>query len=178
MLCEACDGRRYRSDVLQVRVDGLSIVDVLALGIEEACEFFADDPKIERRLRPLQEVGLGYLSLGQPLSTLSGGEMQRLRLAQALSERGRGNLYVLDEPTTGLHASDVVALLRCIDRVIEAGASVIAVEHNLDVIRAADHVIDLGPDAGPAGGKIVGEGPPEKIARLNTATGRALRELR
>jgi excinuclease ABC subunit A len=178
MSCEACDGLRYRSEVRQVRLAGLSIVDVLALGIDEACQHFADDAKIERRLRPLQEVGLGYLSLGQPLSTLSGGEMQRLRLAQALSERGSGNLSVLDEPTTGLHPADVVALLRCIDRVIEAGASVIVVEHNLDVIRAADHVIDLGPDAGPGGGQLVGEGSPAEISRLDTATGRALRELR
>jgi excinuclease ABC subunit A len=178
MSCEACDGLRYRSEVRQVRLDGLSIVDVLALGVDEACEHFADDPKIERRLRPLQEVGLGYLTLGQPLSTLSGGELQRLRLARALAERGRGNLYVLDEPTTGLHSADVAVLLRCIDRVIEAGASVIAVEHNLDVIRAADHVIDLGPDAGPAGGRIVGEGTPAQIARLATATGRALRDSR
>jgi len=178
MSCETCDGLRYRSEVLQVRLDGLSIVDVLALGIDEACERFADDPKIEGRLRPLQEVGLGYLSLGQPLSTLSSGELQRLRLAQALSERGRGNLYVLDEPTTGLHPADVMALLRCIDRVIDAGASVIAVEHNLEVIRAADHVIDLGPGAGPAGGRVVGEGAPAQIARLDTPTGRALRDLR
>ena len=178
MSCEACDGLRYRPEVRQVRLDGLSIVDVLALGIDEACEHFADDPKIERRLRPLQEVGLGYLSLGQPLSTLSGGELQRLRLARALSERSRDNLYVLDEPTTGLHSADVVVLLRCIDRVIEAGASVIVVEHNLDVIQAADHVIDLGPEAGPAGGRVVGEGTPAQIARLDTPTGRALRDAR
>ena len=175
MPCEVCSGLRYRQEVLQVCLDGLSIVDVLALGVDEACERFADDPKIEKRLRPLADVGLGYLSLGQPLSTLSGGEIQRLRLAQALVERGRGNLYVLDEPTTGLHAADVALLVGCLGRVIDAGASVIAVEHNLDVVRAADHVIDLGPDAGPHGGRVVGEGRPEEIARLDTPTGAALR---
>ncbi|MCP4239109.1 MAG: excinuclease ABC subunit UvrA [bacterium] len=175
MPCEMCSGLRYRQEVLQVRLEGLSIVDVLALGVDEACERFADDPKIEKRLRPLADAGLGYLSLGQPLSTLSGGEFQRLRLAQALVERGRGNLYVLDEPTTGLHAADVALLVDCLGRVIDAGASVIAVEHNLDVVRAADHVIDLGPDAGPYGGHVVGEGRPEEIARLDTPTGAALR---
>jgi len=175
MPCELCSGLRYRDEVLQVRLDGLSIVDVLALGVDEACERFAGDRKIEARLRPLADVGLGYLRLGQPLSTLSGGEFQRLRLAQALVERGQGNLYVLDEPTTGLHAADVALLVDCLGRVIDAGASVIAVEHNLDVVRAADHVIDLGPDAGLHGGRVVGLGPPEEIARLDTPTGAALR---
>ena len=175
MPCDVCSGLRYRAEVLQVRWDGLSIVDVLGLGIEEACERFAGDTKIEKRLRPLVAVGLGYLSLGQPLSTLSGGEFQRLRLAQALVERGRGNLYVLDEPTTGLHAADVGLLVDCLGRVIDAGASVIAVEHNLDVVRAADHVIDMGPDAGPLGGRVVGAGTPSEIAKLDSPTGAALR---
>jgi len=175
MPCDVCSGLRYREEVLRVHWDGLSIVDVLGLGIEEACERFAGDAKIEKRLRPLVAVGLGYLTLGQPLSTLSGGEFQRLRLAQALVERGRGNLYVLDEPTTGLHAADVGLLVDCLGRVIDAGASVIAVEHNLDVVRAADHVIDMGPEAGPFGGRVVGAGAPGEVADLDSPTGIALR---
>jgi excinuclease ABC subunit A len=161
--------------VLQVRLDGLSIVDVLALGIDEAIEHFGEDARIGQRLRPLSRVGVGYLTLGQPLSTLSAGEMQRLRLAQALSERGAPDLYVLDEPTTGLHPADVRQLLDCFDEVIAAGASVLVVEHNLDVIRAADHVIDLGPEAGPGGGRVVATGTPEAVARADTPTGAALR---
>jgi excinuclease ABC subunit A len=173
--CDSCEGRRYRSEVLQVRLDGLSIVDVLALGIDEAIEHFGEDARIGQRLRPLSRVGVGYLTLGQPLSTLSAGEMQRLRLAQALSERGAPDLYVLDEPTTGLHPADVRQLLDCFDEVIAAGASVLVVEHNLDVIRAADHVIDLGPEAGPGGGRVVATGTPEAVARADTPTGAALR---
>jgi excinuclease ABC subunit A len=175
MTCEVCEGLRYRPEVLAVRSDGLSIVDVLALTVDDAVAHFADDPKIGKRLRPLSQVGLGYLTLGQPLSTLSGGETQRLRLAQALAERSRGLLYVLDEPTTGLHPADIALLLDCLDQAIAAGGSVIVVEHNLDVIRAADFVIDLGPDAGPGGGRVVGAGSPEEIARLDTHTGTALR---
>jgi excinuclease ABC subunit A len=175
MPCEDCEGLRYRPEVLGVRVDGLSIVDVLALSVDEALERFADDRKIAKRLQPFSRVGLGYLTLGQPLSTLSGGESQRLRLAQALTERGAGNLYVLDEPTTGLHPADIQLLLGCLDQVIEAGGSVIVVEHNLDVIRAADFVIDLGPEAGPGGGRIVASGTPEEIARCPSHTGAALR---
>ncbi len=175
MPCEECEGLRYRPEVLGVRVDGLSIVDVLALSVDEALERVADDRKIAKRLQPFSRVGLGYLTLGQPLSTLSGGESQRLRLAQALTERGAGNLYVLDEPTTGLHPADIQLLLGCLDQVIEAGGSVIVVEHNLDVIRAADFVIDLGPEAGPGGGRIVASGTPEEIARCPSHTGAALR---
>ncbi len=176
MPCEVCDGRRYRSEVLDVRVRGLTIVDVLALTVDEALEHFAGEPRIAERLLPLARVGLGYVSLGQPLSTLSGGENQRLRLAQALVERSAGHLYVLDEPTTGLHPADTQLLLDCLEQVIEAGGSVVVVEHNLDVIRAADHVIDLGPEAGPGGGRVVAEGPPDAIARCKAShTGAALR---
>jgi excinuclease ABC subunit A len=176
MPCEACDGRRYRPEVMQVRVGGRSIVDVLGLSVDEALAFFDDDPAVAKRLRPLARVGLGYLALGQPLSTLSGGETQRLRLAQALVERSPGGLYVLDEPTTGLHPADVRLLLDCLDQVIAAGSSVLVVEHNLDVIRSADFVIDLGPGAGPEGGRLVAAGPPEAIARCaESATGAALR---
>jgi excinuclease ABC subunit A len=174
--CEHCRGTRYRPEVRQVCINGRSIVDVLRLTVEEACEVFAGDRHIVERLSPLRRVGLGYLPLGQPLSTLSGGEAQRLRLAQALSEGPQRALYVLDEPTTGLHPVDIQVLLGCFDELIEAGASVLVVEHNLDVIRSADHVIDLGPEGGPGGGQIVATGRPEEIARCAAShTGAALR---
>ncbi len=178
MPCEVCDGLRYRPEVMQVRLAGRSIVDVLGLTIDEALALFDDEPAIAKRLRPLERVGLGYLTLGQPLSTLSGGETQRLRLAQALVERSAGALYVLDEPTTGLHPADVRLLLECLDQVIAAGSSVLVVEHNLDLIRAADFVLDLGPGAGPAGGRLVAAGTPAEIARCpDSATGAALRAV-
>ena len=177
MPCDACDGRRYRDEVLEVKLRGCSIVDVLGLSVEEALAFFADDAKIVERLAPLERVGLGYLTLGQPLSTLSGGESQRLRLALALREGAPRTLYVLDEPTTGLHASDVEVLLGCLDDLLARGASVIVVEHNLDVIRRADHVIDLGPEGGPGGGRVVAAGTPAEVARSETHTGAALRAV-
>jgi excinuclease ABC subunit A len=176
MPCELCGGRRYRPEVLEIRVRGHSIVDVLALTVDEALALFGDDRRIARRLEPLSRVGLGYLSLGQPVSTLSGGEAQRLRIAQALTEGSAGALFVLDEPTTGLHAADIGVLLRCLDQVLDAGGSVIAVEHNLDVVRHADYVIDLGPEGGPGGGRLVAAGPPEAIAASPAShTGAALR---
>ncbi len=175
--CDACGGRRYRREVLDVRIAGRSISDVLDFGIEQACAFFADDPKIVARLDPLVRVGLGYLRLGQALSTLSGGEYQRLRLGQALVERPGRRLYLFDEPTTGLHPADIEILLGCFDQVIEAGASVLVVEHDLDVIRRADWVIDLGPGGGPEGGRIVAEGPPDLVAGVPTSlTGNLLRD--
>ncbi len=173
--CELCEGRRYRPEVLQVRLDGLSIVDVLALTVDEARRRFEDDARIADCLEPLARVGLGYLTLGQPLSTLSGGETQRLRLAQALGEGREGSLYVLDEPTTGLHPADIQVLLRCLDALLDAGGSVLVVEHNLDVIARADHVIELGPEGGPGGGRVVASGPPAAIARSASHTGAALR---
>jgi excinuclease ABC subunit A len=176
MPCEDCDGLRYRKEVLDVHVGGRTIVDVLGLTVDEACHAFAGDRQIDARLAPLARVGLGYLTLGQPLSTLSGGEMQRLRVAQALSESVAGTLYVLDEPTTGLHPTDIDVLLRCLDDLLGAGASVIVVEHNLDVIRRADHVIDLGPEGGPGGGRLVVAGTPEAVMACEAShTGAALR---
>jgi excinuclease ABC subunit A len=176
MPCDDCGGRRYRPEVLGIRVKGLSIVDVLALPVEDALALFSDDRRIARRLEPLVRVGLGYLALGQPLSTLSGGEAQRLRIARALTEGSAGCLFVLDEPTTGLHPADIEVLLHCLDRILEAGGSVIVVEHNLDVIRRADFVIDLGPEGGPGGGWLVAAGPPEVIAASpGSHTGAALR---
>jgi excinuclease ABC subunit A len=175
MPCELCGGGRYRPEVLEIRVEGLSIVDALALTVDEALERFAGDQQITRRLRPLSRAGLGYLTLGQPLSTLSGGESQRLRLAQVLAAEGAGSLCVLDEPTTGLHPADIEVLIRCLDEILEAGGSAIVVEHNLDVIRQADFVLDLGPEGGPGGGEIVAAGPPAAIARSRGShTGAAL----
>ncbi len=174
--CEACGGTRYRPEALSIRIGGRSIVDVLGLTIDEAVEVFADDPQITDRLRPFRSVGLGYLTLGQPLSTLSGGENQRLRLALALAEGGAGFLYVLDEPTTGLHPADVEVLLGALDELLRVGGSVVAVEHNLDFIRSADHLIDVGPEGGPEGGRIVAEGSPEAVARVRGShTAAALR---
>jgi excinuclease ABC subunit A len=176
--CEDCGGCRYRKEVLDIRIDGRSIVDVLALGIDEACEVFAADARIVDRLRPLSRVGLGYLSLGQPLSTLSGGEAQRLRLGQALLEGAGRTLYVFDEPTTGLHPSDTEVLVGCFDEVIEAGASVLVIEHDLELVAQADWVIDLGPGGGPDGGRLVAAGTPEAVAAVESSlTGRLLRSM-
>ena len=174
--CESCGGLRYRREVLEVEVEGRNIVDVLALPTDEALEVFASDRKIVARLQPVREVGLGYLTLGQPLSTLSGGENQRLRLALALGERQPGALYVFDEPTRGLHPADVQVLVGCLDRLVANGSSVVVVEHDLALIAQADHVIDLGPEGGPGGGRIVAQGRPADVAAVKaSATGQALR---
>jgi len=174
--CEACDGTRYRPEAREIRLDGRSVVDVLALTLEETLAAFADDGAVAPRLRPFVDVGLGYLTLGQPLSTLSGGEAQRLRLGLALAARGGRPLYVLDEPTTGLHPADVDVLIGCLDALIEAGGSVVVVEHDLDVIRRADWVIDMGPEGGPGGGRLVAQGRPAAIADTPAShTGAALR---
>jgi len=176
--CESCGGRRYRKEADAIRLGGRAIHDVLDLTLDEARALFADDAAIASRLAPFARVGLGYLTLAQPLSTLSGGELQRVRVAQALGGERDRSLYVLDEPTTGLHASEVQVLLDCLGELLDAGASVLVVEHNLDVIRLADHVIDLGPEGGPGGGRIVAQGPPEAIAACAAShTGRALRGL-
>jgi len=159
-----------------VRVGGRTIVDVLGLTLDEAAASFADEPLVADRLRPYQRVGLGYLTLGQPLSTLSGGEIQRLRIAAALGAGRPRTLYVMDEPTTGLHAADVEVLLACVDELLDTGSSVVVVEHNLDWIRRSDWVIDLGPEGGPGGGRVVATGTPAQIARApGSITGAALR---
>ncbi len=174
--CEHCDGARYKPEARDITVNGLSIVDVLALSVREARQRFAGEKTIGPRLEPLCRVGLGYLTLAQPLSTLSGGELQRLRIAQALAAGTPGALYVMDEPTTGLHVSEVQVLVSCLDALLDAGSSVILVEHNLDVIRAADWILDLGPEGGPGGGRLVAEGTPEAIAKVDASfTGAALR---
>jgi excinuclease ABC subunit A len=176
MPCDHCDGASYRREARELRWSGLDIVEVLALTVDEARERFRDDRAVVERLAPLSRVGLGYLALGQPLSTLSGGEAQRLRLAQALAQGGARTLYVFDEPTTGLHPADIERLLDCFDALLDAGASLFVTEHDLTLIRRADHVIDLGPGGGPAGGRVVFAGPPEALAaQRDSLTGAALR---
>jgi excinuclease ABC subunit A len=177
--CQECEGRRYRAEVLGVKHRGKSIGDVLALTVDEAVDFFAAQPALARRLRVLQDVGLGYLRLGQPATTLSGGEAQRLKIAAELAARATGEmLYLLDEPTTGLHLDDVKKLLQVLHRLVDAGNTVVLVEHHLDVVRAADWVVDLGPEGGEEGGEIVAEGPPEAIAQTpGSYTGKFLAEL-
>lgn len=175
--CPACHGRRFTRDVLSVQYQGRTIADVLEMTISEANAFFGDVAAIASKLSVLEEVGLGYLKLGQPATTLSGGEIQRIKLAKELSRRSGGrSLYLLDEPTTGLHVADVARLLQLLQRLVDAGNTVIAIEHNLDLIKSADWVIDLGPEGGSAGGRIIAEGTPEQIAEIDGSyTGRALR---
>ena len=161
-VCEACEGQRYSDEALSYRYKGKSIVDILALSAAEAYEFFADNRKLRRALGAMLEVGLPYLSLGQPLSTLSGGERQRVKLAKDLDKRG--SIYVLDEPTTGLHAADIQKIMAVLDSLVERGNTVIVIEHNLDVMKQADYIIDVGPDGGTAGGEIVFTGTPQEMA--------------
>jgi len=175
--CETCRGRRYAEPVLDARWRGRSIADVLDLRVEEALEVFANHRRIRRPLEALRDVGLGYLRLGQPLNTLSGGEAQRVKLSRELVSKGEGAVYVLDEPTTGLHFADIEKLVAVLHRLVDAGGSVIVIEHNPDVIANADHVIDMGPEGGLQGGCIVAEGTPEEVALLGTHTANALRSL-
>jgi excinuclease ABC subunit A len=177
--CEACHGHRFNDATLEVCFKGKSIADVLELTVAEAAEHFAAHPKVLGPLRLLMDVGLDYLQLGQPSPTLSGGEAQRIKLARELSRRATGRtLYILDEPTTGLHFEDVRKLLGVLQRLVDAGNSVVVIEHNLDVIKTADWVIDLGPEGGPEGGTLVARGTPEQVARVKTShTGRHLAPL-
>jgi excinuclease ABC subunit A len=177
MTCDVCKGNRFDRETLEVTYKGKNITEVLSLTIDEALEFFADIPKIEDKLRTLVDVGLGYLQLGQPATQLSGGEAQRMKLASELSRKATGKtLYLLDEPTTGLSASDVHVLLRVINRLVDAGNTAIIVEHNLEVVKTADWVIDLGPEGGDAGGEVIAQGTPEELAEVwNSYTGNFLR---
>ena len=159
--CDECMGKRYKQEVLELTYNGKNINDVLELAIDEAHDFF-EAKKIRSKLKILRDVGLGYLKLGQPVSTLSGGEAQRIKLARELNKWG--NIYILDEPTTGLHMADVEKLLKVINRLVERGNTVIVIEHNLDVIKNADWIIDMGPEGGSKGGEIIAEGTPEEIA--------------
>jgi excinuclease ABC subunit A len=174
--CDACDGRRFEPNVLDVKVKGLSIHDVLSLTVDAAIERFHHQQKLGRALWYLQQVGLGYLRLGQPATTLSGGEAQRLKIARQLATAGKGErrLYILDEPTTGLHLEDVRQLVKVLDRLVDAGHTVLVIEHHLDVIKRADWVIDLGPEGGEDGGRVVAAGTPEDVARADSYTARYL----
>jgi excinuclease ABC subunit A len=177
--CEVCAGKRYNREALEIRYKGKTISDVLEMTVEEGLKFFENVPFAENKLRTLNDVGLGYIHLGQPATTLSGGEAQRIKLATELSRRATGRtLYILDEPTTGLHFADVERLLEVLHRLVEAGNTVVVIEHNLDVVKTADWIIDLGPEGGKAGGEIIAEGTPEQVARVRRSfTGRYIREL-
>src|SRR5204862_7847078 len=164
--CDVCGGKRYNRETLQVHYKGKSIADILAFTVEQALDLFANVPPIANICRTLVEVGLGYIQLGQSSTTLSGGEAQRVKLARELSKRQTGRtLYILDEPTTGLHFDDVRKLLDVLQRLVSLGNTVLIIEHNLDVIKQADWIVDLGPEGGDGGGRIVAQGPPEQIAR-------------
>jgi excinuclease ABC subunit A len=177
--CDVCRGRRYNRETLQVRYKGKNIADVLDMTMDEAAEFFANIPKILRKLETLQNVGLGYIKLGQPSPTLSGGEAQRVKLSRELSKRATGQtLYVLDEPSVGLHAADVDKLIAVLNRLVDQGNTVVIIEHHPDIIKVADWIIDLGPEGGEGGGEIVAEGTPEQIAHVEKSyTGQFLQDL-
>jgi excinuclease ABC subunit A len=180
VLCPTCKGARYNQDTLEVKYQGKNIAEVLDLSIEEGVAFFADQPSIARKIRVLDDLGLGYLKLGHPSTILSGGEAQRVKLAGELGKlkRGKHNLYILDEPTTGLHFADIDRLLQSLNRLVDHGHSVVVIEHNLDVIKTADYVIDLGPEGGHKGGELIACGTPEEIAACKASyTGTFLAEL-
>jgi excinuclease ABC subunit A len=176
VLCETCNGKRYNRETLEVRYRGKSISDVLNMTIEQAVDFFETNPFITQKIKVLSEIGLGYLTLGQSSTTLSGGEAQRVKLASELNRKDTGNtLYILDEPTTGLHFEDVRVLLDVLNRLVDKGNTVVVIEHNMDVIKCADYVIDIGPDGGNKGGTVTFAGTPEDLAKLkNNYTGKFL----
>jgi excinuclease ABC subunit A len=176
--CGACKGARFNAETLEVTLRGKTIDDVLNLSVEEGATFFATEPVVGKKVEVLNDLGLGYLTLGQSATTLSGGEAQRVKIATELSrlQRAKHTLYILDEPTTGLHLADVERLLQSLNRLVDAGHTVLLIEHHMDVIKTADHVIDLGPDGGHAGGEVVATGTPEQIAACKVShTGRFLK---
>lgn len=176
--CEVCGGKRYNEETLDIRYKGKNIYEVLEMTVEEALEFFENIPKITKKLQTLYDVGLGYMKIGQPATTLSGGEAQRIKLAKELSRTSTGKtLYILDEPTTGLHFADIKRLLEVLSRLTDAGNSVVVIEHNLDVIKTADHIIDLGPEGGDGGGQVIATGTPEEVAEAGTYTGEFLERM-
>ena len=177
--CDVCKGKRYNRETLEVKYKGKSIYDVLEMTVEEGLEFFKDLPRIERKLRTLYDVGLGYIKIGQPATTLSGGEAQRVKLATELSRRPTGKtVYILDEPTTGLHIADVHRLIEVLQKLVDTGNTVIVIEHNLDLIKTADHIIDLGPEGGDKGGTVIAEGTPEQVAETpGSYTGEYIRMM-
>jgi excinuclease ABC subunit A len=177
--CEDCHGKRYNSDILDVHYKDKTIADILDMTVLEAIKFFADVPIIYNKLKTLNDVGLSYVKLGQPATTLSGGEAQRVKLATELSRKASGKtLYILDEPTTGLHFEDIKKLIDVLQKLVDKGNSVLIIEHNLDVIKCADWIIDLGPEGGDKGGEIVAIGTPKEVARnAKSYTGKYLKEL-
>jgi excinuclease ABC subunit A len=177
--CEACGGRRYNRETLEVRYKGMNIADLLDMTVAQASEFLAHIPKVRQKLDTLRDVGLGYLTLGQSATTLSGGEAQRIKLSKELSKKATGRtVYILDEPTTGLHFDDIKQLLDVLNQLVDQGNTVIVIEHNLDVVKTCDHVIDLGPEGGDGGGHVVATGTPEEVARSNVSyTGRYLKKV-
>ena len=165
--CEVCGGKRYNRETLEVKYKGKSIYDVLNMTVEEALKFFENVPSIHRKIQTLYDVGLSYIRLGQPSTELSGGEAQRIKLATELSKRGTGKtIYILDEPTTGLHFADVHKLIEILRRLSDSGNTVVVIEHNLDVIKTADYIIDMGPEGGDGGGTVIAEGTPEEVAKV------------
>ena len=175
--CPTCFGKRFNRETLEILYKGKNISDVLRMTVDEAVRFFAPVPKIHRKLKTIQDVGLGYITLGQSATTLSGGEAQRVKLAEELAKRDTGNtLYILDEPTTGLHFQDIEKLLHVVQKLIDKGNTFIIIEHNMDVIKTADYIIDIGPEGGKHGGQIIAQGTPEEVSRsMESFTARFLR---
>jgi len=178
VVCDKCKGRRYNAETLDITYKGKNIADVLDMTVSEALRFFENIPHIRRRLGVLEEIGLGYIQLGQPATTLSGGEAQRIRLSRELGRKTAGRtLYIFDEPTTGLHFVDIQRLLDVLNMLVDQGNTVVVIEHNLDIIKSADYLIDLGPEGGEQGGRLVAEGTPEEVAdNAASYTGRFLKE--
>ena len=176
--CEICKGKRFNRDTLEIKYKGKNIDDVLEMTVEEGLDFFKNIPRINKKLELMNDVGLGYIKLGQSSTTLSGGEAQRVKLSTELSKRSTGNtLYLLDEPTTGLHFDDISKLLKILNRLVDAGNTVLVIEHNMEVIKTADHIIDLGPEGGNKGGRIIAIGTPEDIAANEKSyTGKFLKQ--
>ena len=177
--CESCQGKRYNEETLQVTYKGKTIYDVLEMTIEDALTFFENRPSLKKKVQVLYDVGLGYIKLGQPATTLSGGEAQRVKLAFELQKKPTGKtLYILDEPTTGLHSDDVSRLLVVLQRIVDSGNTVVVIEHNLDVIKVADYIIDLGPGGGDTGGTVIATGTPEEVTKNpKSFTGQYLRKV-
>lgn len=176
--CEVCGGTRYNKETLQVKFKGKSIYDVLEMRVEEAYEFFENFPKVRNKLQMLMDVGLSYIKLGQSAPTLSGGEAARVKLAKELQKKPTGkSLFILDEPTTGLHSDDIKKLIAILERIVDNGDTVVVIEHNLDMIKVADYIIDLGPEGGDGGGRIVATGTPEEVSKVKESyTGQFLKE--
>jgi excinuclease ABC subunit A len=179
VVCDVCHGNRYNRETLEIRYKGRNIKEILEMTVNQATDFFSRIAKIRAKLQTLVDVGLGYIQVGQPATTLSGGEAQRVKLSRELSKKGSGKtIYILDEPTTGLHVDDIRKLLEVLNQLVETGNTVIVIEHNMDVIKTADHIIDLGPEGGEEGGYVIGCGSPEEITAIsNSYTGQYLAKI-